>query len=109
MTLPPFAVNAARLIAWAMSQPGERAESLLHFLTFTTRDPNTINHWADALSRIQTFADEQGGPKLALDDYVACVEWVARASQPETEARAEVKRSIFQAAQQYCREGSNHQ
>lgn len=99
MTLPPFAVSAAQLIAWAMARPEEQAREAVRFLTVTTADPHTINRWAEALSRLLDLAVEHSGPPLSLDDYTACIAWIAEAAQAHPDAQpAEAKRAIFDAA-----------
>lgn len=99
MTLPPFAVSAAQLIAWAMTRPEEQAREAVRFLAVTTADPHTINRWAEALSRLQALAVELNGPPLTLDDYTSCIEWVAEAARIHPDANsADAKRTIFDEA-----------
>lgn len=97
MTLPPFAVSAAQLIAWAMARPEDHASELIRFLAVATADPNTVNRWAEALSRLQTLAVEQDGPPLTDDDYMACVDWVAEAARIHPDVLS-AKRAIFDEA-----------
>jgi hypothetical protein len=98
MTLPLFAANAARVIAWAMGRPEEKAAELIRFTTVATADPHMINRWAEALGNLLEFSAEQGGPEFSLADYNACIDWVAAASQSDDDALIQAKRSVFDEA-----------
>lgn len=102
MPLPSFAANAARVLAWTMTRPEERATELIRFATVATADPYMINRWAEALSVLQEFSASHGGPTFSNADYDACVEWAAAASRSGEDTLLRAKRSVFDEALRLC-------
>ncbi|WP_374713647.1 hypothetical protein [Symbiobacterium terraclitae] len=74
MILPPYALQAARLIAWAMASPDPAVEEQVTRLR-SARLGEVDFVWAGVLQGLSARSRAAGGPVLTQDEIRALVQW----------------------------------
>lgn len=97
MILPPYALQAARVIAWAMTTPDPDAAAQVRRLR-SARLEDLGAVWAEVLSDLSRRSEEAGGPGVTQSDLRALIQWFASARFESLAAQGAAKQAILAEA-----------
>ena len=97
MILPPYALQAARLIAWALESPDPAvAVQVRRLRSVQLSDVGPV--WAEVLVELGARSRAAGGPALPQDEVRALVRWFAGARIQSLAALGEAKQAVLAEA-----------